>query len=273
MKFDFEHSGRRYETRTDAPISLAIGLDFDGPQPNHFGTERASRHSLQLGGFVGNTQQGGSCNVDVIEMIPHCNGTHTESAGHIVDDDVFVGAMVTQCWYPAVVLSLPTVPASATGETYRPEFAEDDRIISSEALDTAFSIYHPFAPVALVVRTLPNEGTKTSRAYGEQNPPPFFSVEAIQSINRMGIQHLLVDLPSVDRMQDDGLLTCHHLFWNVPEGTHRVTDDSWKDKTITEMIFVPDRVADGFYLLNLQLPPFFTDAAPSRPVLFPCQPV
>ncbi len=222
---------------------------------------------------MGDTQQGGSCNVDVIEMIPHCNGTHTESAGHIVDDDVFVGAMVTQAWYPAVVLSLPTVPASATGETYRPEFAEGDRIISSKSLDKAFSTYQPFAPAALVVRTLPNEGTKTNRAYGEQNQPPFFSVEAIQRINQMGIQHLLVDVPSVDRMQDDGLLTCHHLFWNVPEGTHRVTDDSWKDKTITEMIFVPDRVSDGFYLLNLQLPPFFTDAAPSRPVLFPCQPV
>ena len=273
MKFIFEHLGQPYEGRTDAATSLAIGLDFDGPQPNHFGTERASRQPLQLGGFVGATQQGGSCNVDVIEMVPHCNGTHTESAGHIVDDDVFVGSMVSQAWYPAVVLTLPTVAAAETGDTYRPGFVGGDRILSADLLEKAFRPYESFGPTALIVRTLPNDRSKASRAYSEKNPPPFFSVEAMQRVNQMKIQHLLVDLPSVDRMHDDGLLTCHHLFWNVPEGTHRVTDDSWQDKTITEMIFVPDRVEDGFCLLNLQLPAFFTDAAPSRPILFPCQPV
>lgn len=94
MKFELEHLGVKYRGDLDAATSLAIGLDFDGPQPNHFGTAPASRQPLQFGDFVGNTQQGGCCNVDVIELIPHCNGTHTESAGHIVDDDVFVGSIL-----------------------------------------------------------------------------------------------------------------------------------------------------------------------------------
>ncbi|MBK9767712.1 MAG: hypothetical protein IPP63_12210 [Chloracidobacterium sp.] len=37
--------------------------------------------------------------------------------------------------------------------------------------------------------------------------------------------------------------------------------------TITELIYVPNEVSDGVYLLNLQIAPFATDAAPSRPML------
>ena len=40
------------------------------------------------------------------------------------------------------------------------------------------------------------------------------------------------------------------------------------DCTVTEMIFVPNEVHDGDYLLELQLPRFMNDAAPSRPVLY-----
>jgi hypothetical protein len=34
------------------------------------------------------------------------------------------------------------------------------------------------------------------------------------------------------------------------------------------MIYVPDEISDGEYLLNLQIAPFVSDASPSRPVLF-----
>ena len=34
------------------------------------------------------------------------------------------------------------------------------------------------------------------------------------------------------------------------------------------MIYVPDEVLDGDYLLELQVPHFINDAAPSRPVLY-----
>ena len=39
-------------------------------------------------------------------------------------------------------------------------------------------------------------------------------------------------------------------------------------RTITEMIFVDDAVDDGPWILDLQIPPFMLDAAPSRPILF-----
>jgi len=34
------------------------------------------------------------------------------------------------------------------------------------------------------------------------------------------------------------------------------------------MIFIPSSMEDGTYLLNLQIPAFVSDAAPSRPILY-----
>jgi hypothetical protein len=38
--------------------------------------------------------------------------------------------------------------------------------------------------------------------------------------------------------------------------------------TITEMIYVPDEVLDGSYVLNLQIASFENDASPSKPILY-----
>ena len=38
--------------------------------------------------------------------------------------------------------------------------------------------------------------------------------------------------------------------------------------TITELSYIPDVIVDGFYFINIQLPHFVCDAAPSRPLLY-----
>ena len=81
----------------------------------------------------------------------------------------------------------------------------------------------------------------------------------------LGVKHLLVDMPSVDRLFDDGILSAHNIFWETKEKKLNVNS---LNKTITEMIFVPNNIKDGKYLLNLQFAPFVADAAPSRPILY-----
>jgi hypothetical protein len=76
-----------------------------------------------------------------------------------------------------------------------------------------------------------------------------------------GIDHLLLDLPSVDREVDGGALAAHRAFWNYPENPRMKA-------TITELIYVPSKVQDGQYFLNLQVAPIENDASPSRPVLY-----
>ena len=123
-------------------------------------------------------------------------------------------------------------------------------------------------PTALIVRTLPNDDGKLSRVYDENFIPPYFAANAIEFIVECGFKHLLVDLPSIDRMFDDGKLVNHRIFWNVEQASFEINTATRINSTITELIYVPNEVADGEYLLNLQIAPFDSDAAPSRPILF-----
>lgn len=272
MQLTFEHRGKQYRFDTREAVSLAIKMDFDGPQPNHFGTDKASRSVLKLGEFTGDTAQGGSCNVDTLSMIPHCNGTHTETVSHIVNQDIWIGHAAMDPFCMAMLVTVRPESSATTTDSYRPKLEPTDTIISAESLRQAMQVVgdvDKIKPSALIVRTLPNQVDKCSRAYVQDDQPPFFSVEAMAEINRINVRHLLVDFPSVDRMYDEGLLTNHHLYWNVPEKTHELSGESWQDKTITEMVYVDDDVRDGIVALNLQLPAFCSDAAPSRPVIFP----
>jgi kynurenine formamidase len=120
---------------------------------------------------------------------------------------------------------------------------------------------------ALVIRTLPNDTSKRTRKW-EDATTPYFTPEAIQAIRARGANHLLIDLPSVDPLIDGGRLAAHRVFWDVPLGSKELPDANARQRTITEMIFVPDDVPDGGYLLTIQTPHIASDAVPSRPLLF-----
>jgi len=113
---------------------------------------------------------------------------------------------------------------------------------------------------ALVIRTIPNDSGRRNLNYSDTNPP-YLHTDVMKLVERFGIQHLLIDLPSVDRERDGGELAFHHLFWGVP-------DNLRMERTITELIYVSDDIEDGEYLLELQVAAFENDAAPSRPVLY-----
>jgi hypothetical protein len=76
-----------------------------------------------------------------------------------------------------------------------------------------------------------------------------------------GIKHLLTDLPSVDPEVDGGTLAAHKAFWIV-DGVVR------EDCTISEMVYVPENIPDGLYLLDLHTMALELDASPSRPMLY-----
>ena len=224
---------------------------------------------MRSGQFVGRTNQGAGCNVDWLRINPHCNGTHTETVGHIVNDSVPVGRAAVDSMFPGLLISVTPVAADQCQDTYVPQLAATDSVITRDSLESTSVKSHAEFADCLIIRTVPNTETKLSAIYNEQHQPPFFTNEAINYIVELGFKHLVVDLPSVDRMNDDGLMSNHHVFWNVPAGTKEMTKTTATEKLITEMVYVPDSVEDGQYLVNLQIPAFFCDAAPSRPILFP----
>ena len=273
MKISLHSHQRVFEADLSQAVSLAITLQFDRPQPNHFAAPKASSKPLKLGDFVGDTSAGGSCNVSTLQFIPHCNGTHTETISHIVNEDVWAGHAASDVLCAAAVITVETTPATNTRDTYRPALDDKDTVVTADAMHRALAPWRRYSPAALIVRTRPNDINKKTRQYAQPPEPAFFTCEAMDVINETDCRHLLVDLPSVDRMYDDGRLTNHHIFWAVPENSHRMAADSRQDRTITEMIFVPEDVPDGVALLNLQVPALAGDAAPSRPMLLPVQSV
>jgi len=271
----------RYQINTDFSWSLAIPVDFgaagnEPKQPNHFGAAAAARRPMQANGFIGDTEQGGSCNVNELTINPHCNGTHTETIAHICDFgaelSVKIDVISPPPLMPCVVISVtPEVMSDSHADDYTPAFCRGDQIISRAALDKALSAFDDEQLQCVVVRTLPNDKSKWSRVYDGDHQPPFFSRDATLYLNERGVEHLILDIPSLDRLHDDGLLSCHHLFWQVIEGSHQASPNSLLHKTITEMAYVANEIDDGFYFINLQIPAFINDAAPSRPVLYAAQ--
>lgn len=285
MEISLELSGKRWNVQHNQACSIAIPLRFvrskhNEPeaavvgdagvgvrQPVHFDAPPAFAEPYRCGGFVGQMAAGGTCNVERLEMIPHCNGTHTETRRHITDDGLNVTDMlVAQGAFvvPASLISISPVSALDTQESYVPALVSGDWVITCAALRAACDEIDESFMQAVIIRTLPNDTDKKTRYYSAQNDsvksvPPFLTLDAARYLVERGVQHVLVDMPSVDRYYDEGKLSVHHLLLSADR----------ESATVTELIYVPNELADGPYLLNLHCPSFDTDAVPSRPVLIP----
>src|SRR6056297_82074 len=238
------------DLQTGTDLSLAIAQD--GPLAWYVNHPRIT--PVMNDRFTGSIAKGGKVNFFDVAFNPHGNGTHTECLGHITKEKQSVNQHFKQWMLPSRVVTISPVTLSSD----RSEWVRaGDRVITPEQLALVMGA----DPVeTLIVRTLPNSPSRRKKDYSNTNPA-YFLPESIDWLNRFGIRHLLVDLPSVDRETDGGLLKAHHHFWNVPSAPQR-------DKTITELVYIPDEVEDGIYLLNLQVAAFENDASPSRPVIF-----
>lgn len=258
-----------FQIDLEKPLNIAIPLDFYGAQPNAYDVERATSKPCEAGELVGDTRRGGSCNFEQITFIPHCNGTHTECVGHITNERISVNDCLKDVFIPAILISVLPETASETNDSYAVKLNENDLLITKPSIEKAIKDQRLKIKDqrSLIIRTLPNEDSKLSKTYLNEIPP-FFSTEAMEYLNETGVEHLLVDLPSIDRIFDEGKLSNHRTFWNVEQGKFELNANSFPHKTITELIYVPNEIADGEYLLNLQIAPFAADASPSRPILF-----
>lgn len=205
---------------------------------------------------------GGSVNAQSIEIIPHCQGTHTECAGHVTRAATPVLYQIKTGLMPALLHSVECVSSDSTSERYVLGPAAGEPLITRERLP---SIERLEGAEALILRTLPNEVDKRTRNYSEHSWYPVLTQEAIDYLAGTELQHLLLDTPSFDRADDGGRVYNHKTWWGV-DSKENVR---WPERGLTEMIFAEDTVSDGWYLLDLHLAPLISDAVPSRPLLYP----
>ncbi len=265
----FTACGRRWRADLDRRFDLAIALEFDGPQPRFFTTRPAAASPLEGEGFTGRVRTGASCNCSVYTIAPHCHGTHTECVGHVTSDDIRLSDLTPVPPVLAVVVSVLPVPLGPLSLDCGSRHDPQDPVITRESLAVAARPWVRDPWTALVVRTLPNEPTKRHRAYDGPCPAAYFTPDAMRWIVERGVDSLVVDLPSLDRADDGGSLAAHRTYWGLPPAVREARHAARGHALVTELAFVPDAALDGLYLLDLQVPAFAADAAPSRPVLYP----
>jgi kynurenine formamidase len=251
-----------------AGISLARVVDFQGVQLRCFGAPAATSKPLHTADFTGRVDRGGSCNCNVLTITPHANSTHTECVGHLTSQPVDVYRVIPQRLLIAAVLTVEPELAADSEESSTPKPQGNDLLITRSAIERAWPApaVERLSGRSAVIRTLPNPRDKFLE---DSEAAPFLTREAATWLVARGIEHLVLDVPSADRSRDGGALTSHRIFFGLPPGSASLADATRRDSTITELAYIDDAVADGWYFLSLQSPAIAGDAVPSRPVLYP----
>lgn len=235
------------------PLDISIPLTNNEQNPIAWYQNTPEIAPVTMGDWIGKVSEGkSSTNFNNIFFNPHAHGTHTECLGHITRDFYSINQCLKQFFFTAELISV------------EPNLIGEDLIITKEQIEE--KLHCKVSTEAIIIRTLPNSESKKHLNYSNSNPPYLEEAAAIY-IREKGIQHLLIDLPSVDKEHDEGKLLAHKAFWNVKD-VNNVNEDARINCTITEMIYVNNAVKDGSYILNLQIASFENDASPSKPVLY-----
>jgi len=240
----FQLNDIEYNIDLSKPLDISIPLKSGSENPNAWYIDPPKITPVVMGDWVGNIENGASTNFNNIAFNPHAYGTHTECVGHITKEFHSINDCLKTFFFTAELISI------------RPEKQDEDFVITKQQLKEKLLR----KPEAIIIRTIPNTADKLSKQYSHTNPP-YLEEDATIYLKDLGIKHLLIDQPSVDKEEDGGTLLSHNAFWNT-SGKIRF------DATITELIYAPSHIEDGLYVLNLQIASFHNDASPSKPILY-----
>ncbi len=240
------HKGKDYKIDFFQPIDISIPLSTEKNCVSAWYVNPMKLEPVLNGNWIGDVSKGGSVNFRNITFNPHGNGTHTECVGHISKEFVTINHCLKRFIFLAELVTI--LPK---------ELDNGDFVITKKQLQQALQ---DLKPEAIIIRTLSNGLNKLTTQYSNTNPP-YVLEDAILYLNEIGVEHLLIDMPSIDKENDEGKLLAHHAFWQYPNNTQF-------HKTITEFIYVHNEIMDGTYILNIQIASFENDASPSKPVLY-----
>ena len=245
MKSNLQIGNESYNIDLSKPLDISLPLEASTKNPTAWYLDAPIFDHVVMGDWIAKVSEGASVNFNNIAFNPHAHGTHTECVGHISKEFYSINDTLKTFFFTAEVISVT------------PEKEGDDLIISEEQVK---ELLQDKSPQTLIVRVLPNATSKKSKKYSNTNWP-YLHHKAASFIRKKGIEHLLIDLPSVDKEKDDGKLLAHKAFWNYPKNPRL-------HATITELIYVPNNIKDGSYILNLMIASFHNDATPSKPILY-----
>lgn len=249
MKAQIQYNNENYSIDLNSPLDISIEMNSNSVRAWY--QDNLTIKPVVDGDFIGEVKSGAPVNFRNINFNPHAHGTHTECYGHISKEWVNVTEEITSFFHFSQLLSVTPL-----------KLENSDLVITKELLKKIEGSVEKGVK-ALVLRTLPNLEDKQTKNYSNTNPA-YITADAMQYIVDCGIEHLMIDLPSVDKENDEGKLEAHRVFWKYPEQTR-------KHASITEMVYISKEIKDGYYFSQIQFPKFNNDASPSRIFLFSLQ--
>ena len=253
LRIELDHHGHTW-TASGSPIDLSVPVNPHSGLPRAWYKGPATAEPVRSDGWTGSVAEGGKVNFRDITFNPHAHGTHTETREHIRDAFRPIDALARSGGLPFL---MPAVLVDALPHQH-PSEQGDDWIVSLDTLASTIEDIQRWAPTAILLRCTTGD---VHRDWSNSNPPHLEAGFAERLVD-LGIEHLLIDLPSVDREIDGGVLRAHNAFFGSDPTTR-------PNATISELLCIPQGACAGLGLLAMQVSPFVNDAAPSRPVWFP----
>lgn len=249
LRIELDHHAHTWKAHGE-PVDLSVPVNPHTGLPRAWYKGPATANPVRSDGWVGSVAEGGSVNFRDVTFNPHAHGTHTETREHIHDAFHPVDALARSRDLPFL---LPALLMDAT-----PEGRGPDAVVPLSALDAIDDALKSLAPLAVILRCT----TGSVQCDWSNTNPPYLDAGFAERLVSAGVNHLLLDLPSVDKEVDGGQLRAHNAFFGGVTAPRRAA-------TISELLCVPASLQSGPGLLALQVSPFVNDAAPSRPVFFP----
>lgn len=249
LRLELDHHGNTWSA-SGGPTDLSIPVNPISGLPRAWYQGPAHATPVRSDGWTGSVAEGGSVNFRDITFNPHAHGTHTETREHIHDAFQPIDAMARSQQLPFLQ---PAILVDA------PPFSRDgDWVVTVP--HKLQSYLQDWRPSAVILRCTNGD---VQLDWSNTNPP-YLDGGFSELLVAEHVQHLLLDLPSVDREKDGGVLRAHHAFFGPAEGARSAC-------TISELLCIPRTVEAGAGLLAMQVSPFVNDAAPSRPLWFPAE--
>lgn len=251
LRLSLEYHGHVWSA-SGQPVDLSVPVNPHSGLPRAWYKGPATLNPVRSENWVGSVAEGGAVNFRDLNFNPHAHGTHTETREHIHDVFQPIDARVRSASLPFI---LPAFLVHAM-----PESQGNDWVVPTTSLTSSVEKIRSYKPKAVVLKCT---NASVNRDWSDTNPP-FLEAGLAEMLCSLEIEHLLVDLPSVDQEIDGGALRAHNAFFG-PESSPRA------NATISELLCVPEGLQEGPGLLALQVAPIVNDASPSRPVWFPAE--
>ena len=242
MKIKIKAGKAKFKIDLKKGISISTVFSEEHHLPRAFHAPDITMQPVRTEDFIGSTAEGGILNFKNLFINPHGNGTHTECLGHIATEPYFIKDTLKSEHFLGQLVTID------------PDSKNEDTFVGKQQVE---KIKFQSRVNCLIIRTLPNNKEDKLKDWTETNPT-YVHHEAMEYLVEKGIEHFMIDVPSVDREHDEGKLLAHKCFWNYPSDLPRT------NATITEMIYIPNEIKDGLYLVNIQVLPLAMDASPSN---------